>query len=417
MIKINRASLFAAFMTLTTAVHLEALQPVNLRSELRVNPLGIGTAVPHLSWQLQSDGLGVANRGDRQSAYQIQVGSAPGASDLWDSGQVYSSETAGILYGGAPLTSGEECFWHVRVYNAYGYASDWSQPAEWSVGLLNATDWMAQWIGYDAAYNLTPQQATNKALFNTSGLNWLRYPAAQSQPGVYQSSLRKTIVLPASQPFTNAVFALYADNVCGLFVNGQAATNLALRWEATAQINVTSLLHTRTNVLALGATNSDAHPASVIGRLVIQFSSGSISNFAVDTSWKAAQNPPANWTQTNFNDSAWTTAESTGVPWSSSPALNDIARIPAPFLRKNFVISQPVTRAMVYVTALGTYELHLNGQKVGNDELAPGWTQFTKRVYSRATTSPRCCNRARTHWEPFWVMAGMPATLGLKAPA
>src|SRR6516225_9334012 len=140
MIKINRASLFAAFMTLTTAVHLEALQPVNLRSELRVNPLGIGTAVPHLSWQLQSDGLGVANRGDRQSAYQIQVGSAPGASDLWDSGQVYSSETAGILYGGAPLTSGEECFWHVRVYNAYGYASDWSQPAEWSVGLLNATD-------------------------------------------------------------------------------------------------------------------------------------------------------------------------------------------------------------------------------------------------------------------------------------
>jgi len=112
-------------------------------------------------------------------------------------------------------------------------------------------------------------------------------------------------------------------------------------------------------VLALAATNSDAQPASVIGRLVVQFASGSISNIAVDTSWKAAQFPPANWTQTNFNDSAWTTAESsTSTPWGT-PALNDSARVPAPYLRKSFDVAQPITRATVYVTALGAYELHL----------------------------------------------------------
>src|SRR6266850_6640231 len=74
-----------------------ALQPVNLRSELRVNPLGLGTAAPRLSWQLQSTGTGPAYRGETQTAYQIQAGSAAGTSDLWDSGNVASAQTVDIL--------------------------------------------------------------------------------------------------------------------------------------------------------------------------------------------------------------------------------------------------------------------------------------------------------------------------------
>jgi len=356
------------------------LQPVNLRCGQRVNPLGIGDITPRLSWQLQSVGQGTAFRGETQSAYQLQVGSTPGAADLWDSGKVTSSGTVDILYAGQPLTSGKRCFWQVRVYDGNDAVSAWSAPAQWSMGLLNPTDWTAQWIGYDAAYSPTPQQVTNNALFNTSGLGWIRFPAAQAQAGVNQSSLRRQIVIPVGQTVTNAVFALYADNFCNVFVNNQPATNTAMRWEATARVNVTPALHTGTNVLALSATNSDAQSASVIGQLVVQFASGAVTNFPVDTSWKAAQNPPANWTQTNFNDSAWPAAESTGTPWGT-PALNDISRIPAPYLRKSFVVGQTVTNATVYVTALGAYELHLNGQKVGNDVLAPGWTQFTKRVY------------------------------------
>jgi alpha-L-rhamnosidase len=357
-----------------------ALPPVNPRCSLRVNPLGVGDATPRLSWQLQSGGTGTAYRGETQSAYQIQVGSAAGMADLWDSGKVASSETVDILYAGQPLTSGRQCFWQVRVYDGSNNVSAWSPPAQWSMGLLSPSDWVAQWIGYDAAYNLTPQQAADNALFNTSGLSFIRFPAGQAQAGLEQSLLRKQVVLPTGQTITNAVVALYADNVCSVFVNGQPATNSAVRWEATARINVTAWLHPGTNVLALAATNSDAQAASVIGRLVVQFASGSVSNVPVDTSWKVAQQPPAGWTLTNFNDSAWTTAESAGTPWGT-PALNDIARIPAPYLRKNFVVGQPITRATVYVTALGAYELHLNGQKVGNDVLTPGWTQFTKRVY------------------------------------
>ena len=362
--------------------------PVNLRAALRVNPLGIGDANPRLSWQLTGT---PSLRGETQSAYQVQVGTTSGAADLWDSGKVISSRTMDVLYAGQTLTSGEKCYWQVRVYDGSNNVSAWSAPAQWSMGLLNQTDWLAQWIGYDAAYNLTPAQTANNALFNISGLSWISYSGQTAQGGVYSSALRKKIILPTGQTITNAVVALYADNFCNVYVNGQQMTNAAMagshpgataaRWEATSWITVTPWLRAGTNVVALDATSSDAQEgASVIGRLVVQFASGSVSNIAVDTSWKAAQWPTGNWTQTNYNDSAWATPGSGGTPWGT-PSLNDIARVPAPYLRKNFTVNQTVTNATVYVTALGAYELHLNGQKVGNDVLTPGWTQFTKRVY------------------------------------
>ena len=367
------------------------LVPAYLRCEDRVNPLGIGNRTPELSWQLQSTNQGTAYRGLTQSAYEIQVGSTSGTSNLWYSGKVTSSQITAIVYSGRPLTNGEQCYWRVRVYDGNGNVSPWSTPSQWTMGLLSSTNWTAQWIGYDAAYNLTPQQATNAVLLNTSNLNWIGYSGQTQQGGNYELALRKQVIMPAGQTITNAVVALYADNFCNVYVNGQEMTNStmtgyhpgasAMRWEATAWINVTPWLFSGTNLLALNATSSDSQePAAVIGQLVVQFANGSVSNIPVDTSWAAASWPSGDWTQTNYGASGWTTPSSIGIPWET-PSLNDIARVPAPFLRKNFVVTQAITRATVYVTALGAYELHLNGQKVGNDVLTPGWTDFFKRVY------------------------------------
>jgi alpha-L-rhamnosidase len=48
-------------------------------------------------------------------------------------------------------------------------------------------------------------------------------------------------------------------------------------------------------------------------------------------------------------------------------------------LRRQFTIPAKIVRARAYVTALGYYELHLNGQKVGTDVLGPAWTTYEKR--------------------------------------
>ncbi len=54
--------------------------------------------------------------------------------------------------------------------------------------------------------------------------------------------------------------------------------------------------------------------------------------------------------------------------------------MPAPFLRRPFQVAQPIKRARLYATALGVYECEINGTKVGDDVLAPGWTDYNKRL-------------------------------------
>ena len=47
-----------------------------------------------------------------------------------------------------------------------------------------------------------------------------------------------------------------------------------------------------------------------------------------------------------------------------------------PILRKEFSVKKNLKEALVFVTGLGQYELHLNGKKVGNHFMAPGWTDY-----------------------------------------
>lgn len=51
-----------------------------------------------------------------------------------------------------------------------------------------------------------------------------------------------------------------------------------------------------------------------------------------------------------------------------------------PLLRKNFSVSKPVKKATAFITGLGQYELHINGTKIGDQFMAPGWTNYDKRV-------------------------------------
>ncbi len=52
----------------------------------------------------------------------------------------------------------------------------------------------------------------------------------------------------------------------------------------------------------------------------------------------------------------------------------------SPLLRKTFTLAQPIQSARIYVTALGSYRLSINGRRVGEDVLTPDWTDYRKRV-------------------------------------
>src|SRR5580658_5437416 len=103
--------------------------PKALRCEYRINPLGIDDAQPRLYWQLDDP-----RRGAAQSAYQVIVASTnerlgEGSAELWDSGRVASDQSVHIVYQGSALVSRQRCFWKVRIWDAGGQVSEWSEAA------------------------------------------------------------------------------------------------------------------------------------------------------------------------------------------------------------------------------------------------------------------------------------------------
>ena len=74
-----------------------------------------------------------------------------------------------------------------------------------------------------------------------------------------------------------------------------------------------------------------------------------------------------------------------GQPQTSEVAEDDELAIPpksvtVPYLRKSFGLTRPVQRAVLYATALGLYQIDINGQRVGGHVIAPDWTDYRKRV-------------------------------------
>jgi alpha-L-rhamnosidase len=60
---------------------------------------------------------------------------------------------------------------------------------------------------------------------------------------------------------------------------------------------------------------------------------------------------------------------------------NDTLRYsPSPHFRKEFILNKTIASARIYVTSHGFYELQLNGNKVGDQVLTPGWTSYGKRL-------------------------------------
>ena len=61
-----------------------------------------------------------------------------------------------------------------------------------------------------------------------------------------------------------------------------------------------------------------------------------------------------------------------------------VGLVPVPYLRKAFAVTAPVKQAVFYAAALGLYEVHLNGKRVGDHVLTPDWTDYRQRVRYQA---------------------------------
>lgn len=87
---------------------------------------------------------------------------------------------------------------------------------------------------------------------------------------------------------------------------------------------------------------------------------------------RCAPSAPASFEMAKMNAADWQ------AQWITDD--HDKTYEPAPLFRKAFNVAKEIRQARAYICGLGYYELFLNGKRVGENYLDPGYTDFDKRT-------------------------------------
>jgi alpha-L-rhamnosidase len=361
-----------------SALQLQALTVSQLRCEDLDNPQGIDVTRPRLSWILNSD-----ENDQRQTACQILVASTAknlkaNKGDLWDSGKVLSDQSIQNPYAGVPLTSRMQCFWKVRVWDKDGRVSDWSKPAQWTMGLLKPADWgNAQWVGKDGVVQFAYLEHAS----------WIWSPGGNPERSapIATNYFRRVVTIPAGRTIKNAVFQYAGEDEARGWI-GQFDLGARNGFREVKYNDLTMRLNPgQTYVFGLtGYHKKSGTPAGVVGSLEIEFTEGPPMIIPTDEGWKVSDHEVSGWLETNFDDSGWAAAKNIGLigrePWGN--VLTSESRVlAARYLRKEFSAQKKIARATVSFCGLGLSELYLNGEKVGDHVLSPAFAQYNKREF------------------------------------
>ncbi len=345
------------------------LVPTHLETQAAPEPLGVADAGPRLSWAMVSE-----ERGVRQRAFRLLVASKPelvreGKADVWDSGEVPSSEPW-VVYAGRALASRTRYYWSVRAW-AGGLASEWAPPTWFETAFQAGGGWKGQWIaGPERAQVRTPADGeADDAAIRAAGelcrpVSWLTRGFAAARIKNDQGEcreirpaprLRKSFTL--GKPFTKA--RVYSSGLAynDLEVNGRAVSASVLDPAFTdysktvlyTAHDVTGLLHPGENVISseLGSGHYDdatrtwdwgwekaqwrATPRLRLD-LYVTYADGSEQVVASDGTWKVSVAGPTRydsyylgetydarrempgWNGPGYDDSSWSAAAVVSAP-------------------------------------------------------------------------------------------------------
>ncbi|MBL8761536.1 MAG: family 78 glycoside hydrolase catalytic domain [Phycisphaerae bacterium] len=359
-----------------------SLRVSDLRAEYRTEPLGLGTTSPRLSWELKATSSGARNLS--QAAYQVLAATspqllAPGKADLWDTGRVESRATNQIEYAGKSLASRSLVHWRVRVWDQANAECGWSTPASFSIGLLDQSEWKAEWIGLDDGPKPPLTQDVRDEL---RAMPWIRLagPPARAER---DATFRSEFEVRADSVVSSAFFAGTADMIADVSINARAVGQLT-RWNLLTPIDAGAALAKGTNTIAIRVVNHDGFNPAVTGQLYITYADGQVQRVPFNGLFKLFEGlAPTAADRVGFDATAWTAVEVVkGQPWGGNRNTEHYFS-PAPYLRTTFATppGKAIARATLYSTALGVYWAEINGQRVSNDLFTPGWTDYNHRVY------------------------------------
>jgi len=440
---------FFIFAALTLSSWAANLSPFDLRCDYAANPLGVDSESPRLFWKLQSN-----ERGQGQTAYEIIVSSsldrlATNGGDLWDSGKVESGKTVQINYAGKKLDSFAQVYWKVRVWDRHGEISE-SRPANWTMGVLENSDWHANWISAPdptlpaiiLRHEFTVKPGLRRALVNICGL------------GQYELSLNGRKV---GDDFLAPGWSKY-DKTC-LYDTFDITSDLQ-RGKNAAGISLGNGMY---NVIGGGRFTKFKNsfgPQKVIAQIRLEYDDGSVEFIGTEGNWRVAQSPVTfntiyggedfdarlaqkDWDQAGFDDSKWSSAQLVEGPGGSLRGLS----CAAPPVRE-FETNQPVaswtltngdmvfdlgqnaahvpeisvrgpagSSVQIFPSELTNSDGSINQGSMGAGRRGQIWCQFTKATDGTETWSPAFfyvgCRYLQVHFIPANNSGPMPELLSI----
>ena len=372
--QVQPRTLLGVFIILAGISVMASATPVHLRCEYRQNPLGIDAPQPHLSWQSDN-----TERNWKQAAYQILVASnlellRAGRPDVWDSGKTESDESLAIAYKGPSLESRKRYYWAVRVWDAAGQMSESTEEAWWETGLLHPSDWKASWI-----YWKNPEDEVDRA-----GIRWIWLAGEDAFAAEPKKLASFRISFKLSEKPRTADLSLVVRGDFIAKVNDHPIDNKhgwgSFDWRDISDELVVGNNSVEVTVTAPQAperaagTGVNTVQAGLAALVKVISRTGTILRFPTDQHWMAAPEGNSNWQQAKV------------VADLQDKRLGDPGPLPEPAacLRRVFPVAKSVRRARLYVTALGSYRVFLNGQRVGADVMTPDFTDYRKRVLYQA---------------------------------
>ncbi|HKV79736.1 MAG TPA: family 78 glycoside hydrolase catalytic domain [Candidatus Sulfotelmatobacter sp.] len=366
-------------------------KPVQLKCDALVNPLGIDSKAPMLSWRLRDDRFGA-----RQTAYEIQVASssellAAGKPDVWDSGRLESDQSAGVSYAGPALIAEKRYFWRVKVWDKDGKPYPVSDASWWETGLRDASEWRGKWIGREEREHRRVREADAA---------WVTNPKVENFQASGDTHHDLRLVFEVSKTVKIADLFVTGENTAAAWLNGKQVLNAdplppwgQMPWLHYVRKNIIGEVRSGKNLLGIEVTryaprNQRDQPGNgqtpMSATVYIEMTDGSVEVFATGRKgWKSALNATGEWFTPQFDDSSWTEAEAyvpppsnfgvtkLGKPWNTGPVE---------ILRRSFQVDKPAKSVRLYATALGAYKFHINGKPVGDQILSPGWMDFRQHV-------------------------------------
>lgn len=401
----------------------------SLKVEYEETPLGIDVEKPRFSWQMNSD-----ERGQSQTAYQIIVTHENGR-EVWNTGKVDADISLNIEYAGEPLEACTRYNWGVNVWNQED--KELSDQSWFETGLMNPSisAWDgAKWIGggdddlvlypdYLPAYNirytiqLDEESGSTRAGFiygandpRLMNRNMNIYQLESDKDESYvEVELDISRIDAGGNAFVNVYRVGYAPGddkeapLQSLSVPS-SVINKANRYDEHAVFLKT--MYSNTDFYVGGQDERSKIGTVTVNPLgnswdyicfpllceigfsakadqLARFSEVEVSNYRVPNNTLFTEELDDAGMNSVFAGKDNLTIRDNSYHVSGSQAgtliTAGICKKSMPMLRTVFSTEEPkITKARLYITSRGIYDVFMNGERIGKDFFNPGLTQYNR---------------------------------------